>query len=67
MLTEGQRASHAILFLSMKEDGVLNDKFLPPDEFMIVKETPYPEWPQKLKDKLAKYTAGWDNQESKEE
>jgi hypothetical protein len=63
MLTEAQKASHAILLLSMNEDGVLNDKFLPPEEFMIVKETPYPEWPQALKDKLAKYTGGWGDPE----
>ena len=60
MLTEAQRASHTKMILAILQDGKLNDEFLPPEEFQIVKTTPYPEWPQAMKDKLARYTEDWD-------
>jgi hypothetical protein len=52
---------HMMLLMALKKDGKLTDKFLPPGEFQIVQTKPYPEWPKKLKEKLAPWTEKWKN------
>lgn len=42
MLTKGQKASRASMLQALIREGKLMDEFLPPEEFMIVKSTPYP-------------------------
>lgn len=56
ILTKEQQASRALMLQELIRDGKLTDEFLPPEEFMIVKSTPYQEWPQSLKKKLSKWT-----------
>ena len=62
MLTQEQAVTHALMLVEMYEEGILSDEFLPPAEFLIVKSTPYPEWPHDLRKKLAKWTDGWEKE-----
>lgn len=59
MITQEQAVVHALMLIEMYEEGILSDEFLLPEEFLIVKSTPYPEWPHGLREKLAKWTHGW--------
>jgi len=67
MLTKGQQASRASMLQALIRASKLTDEFLPPKEFMIVKSTPYPKWPQYLKDKLSNWTGDLDKKEVEKE
>ncbi len=46
-----------LLLLNLHSAGKLNDEFLPPVEYLLVRDKPYVDWPAALKQKLAPYAA----------
>ncbi len=53
-----------MLLMALKQEGKLTNEFLPPEEFRIIQEKPYSEWPRELQDKLAPWTGKWRNQKN---
>ena len=62
MLTEGESASHYWLLMLLAQEGKLTEDFLSEDDTKHLQETPYSEWPEELKEKLAPWIPdSWDN------
>ncbi len=55
-LTQEQKARATVAF-SLFMAGKMTDEFLPPDQYMIFAEKPFPDWPKELQDKLAPFGA----------
>lgn len=49
--------SRGLLFLNLESAGKLNDEFLPPAEFLTVRDKRYSDWPEALQTKLASFGA----------
>ena len=55
-LTDENKARVTVAF-SLLFSQKLNDEFLPPDQYAIFMDKPFPEWPKELQDKLRPYGA----------